>query len=168
MNNPNKHPNKNKLSARNIMAAGAMALTSIGGVAAIIPSAGASEKTAYAQELTQLTKVITNLDNGGAATITSNRVELSGPTGEAEGQPIVFKVKEENGKNQTYFAFTQDGLPNFDQKEPIDTAANMAIVKKPTREHIELTKAHLNKAGELVGPKDEAVGFSVGGNSSGK
>lgn len=169
MNNPNKQPNKNKSTTRQKMAAGAIALTSIAGaVASPAGASGRTHETAYGKELTQLTKVIEGLDHGGKANITSHRVELPGPIGEGKGQPIVFDVKEK-GINQTYFAYTQDALPNFNQKEPVDTAANMAIVKEPTQyKYIQLTEAHLNKADHLVGPNEANVGYSTGGNNSGK
>ena len=157
------------------MATGAMAIASISGVGTAASSAGASvrphtgsthetvsHEPVNTKALAELTNIVASANNGNEVSITSHRVNLPGPIGEAKGQPIVFNVEEKKGKNQTYFAYNQVGLPNFDQKEPLGTAASMAIIKEPNiYKHVELTEAHLNKAGELVGPNEMAVGFST-------
>ena len=69
----------------------------------------------------------------------------------------------------TYFAYAQEAMPNFNQKSPADVAGDMAIVKEPAKDaDMPLESAHLNKLGELVNANQEAVGFSTRGDSIGK
>jgi hypothetical protein len=50
-----------------------------------------------------------------------------------------------------------------------DVAGDMTIVKEPAKDaNMPLESAHLNKLGELVNANQEAVGFSTGGDSTGK
>jgi hypothetical protein len=113
--------------------------------------------------LSALTAVITYLEEGQSADITASSVVIPGPIGDATGQPIVFIAN-----NQTYFAYTQEQEPNFNTT-PAQTAATMAIVVEPAADSgVTLSQAHLDKTGLLVDENELAVGYSTGGDNSGK
>ena len=114
--------------------------------------------------LQALTNVVAGLEKGGQAEITANAISIPGPISEAQGQPLVFQ-----DGNNAYFAFTQDNAANFDQKRPPDVASDMAIVKEPSSDaNISTESAHLNKTGQLVDANGTAVGYSTGGDNTGK
>ncbi|MCL4357541.1 hypothetical protein M1512_01435 [Patescibacteria group bacterium] len=167
MKSPNKSPSS-KNSLKTAVAVSALALAGRGIVAneasaATRPQANAKhvdKKTLFRD----LTNLVVRLDKGGEVTVTAKEIDIPGPIDEAKGSPIVFKA---NG--QTYFAFTQDHTPNFNQKRPADVARDMAVVEQPSTDpHIQLEYAHLNKAGTLVDENGMPVGYSAGGNSTGK
>ena len=162
MTNPNKlSPKSNKLTRAT--AAAAIALSAMGVGSSV---AGASPKTNRSSSpvIEKLDRTIAGLEAGKSATVTANEIAVPGPVNRAEARPLVIEV----GKN-TYFAYTQEAMPNFNQKSPADVAGDMAIVKEPAKDaNIPLESAHLNKLGGLVNANQETVGFSTGGDSTGK
>jgi hypothetical protein len=164
MKNPNKITNYKK-AVKALAAASALAIAATGiGATEASASSAASHKPAISAEATTLkalTGVVANLENGGQAKVAAHAIEIAGATGAATGQPIVFE-----SKGQTYFAYTQEYGPNFDQKRPADVAGDMAIVKEPiTDVSMSLEEAHLDKKGILVDENEIGVGYSVGGES---
>jgi hypothetical protein len=123
--------------------------------------------THHSQEsavLKTLTKDIAKLDKGAAVDVTSAEVKLPGPINSASGSPIIF----ENGKGGTYYAaYTQEHEPNF-HLSPEQTASTMAIVDLGPSYSTPLTEAHLDKSGTLVNENEVPVGYSTGGESTGK
>jgi hypothetical protein len=174
MTNHNQTPsNKNKLRAVAAMSASALALAGSGisigeASAAVRPQAKVAVRAEKAKKhetpFSVLTGIVASLDKGGQAKVAAKEIKIPGPINEAKGKPIVFKAD-----GQTYFAYTQETEPNFNQKRPADVEGDMAIVKEPTvDDHMPLEYAHLDKIGELVNEDDALVGFSTGGDSTGK
>ena len=112
-----------------------------------------------------LTEIITSLQQGGQITVASQEINIPGPINNAKGSPIIFK-----SDGQTYFAYSQENPVVIDSKQsPADIAATMAIVKAPTNEaSIPTTLAHVNKTGLIVNDKEMGVGYSIGGDITGK
>ncbi len=111
-----------------------------------------------------LTGLVAALDRGDEVRVAAREIKIPGPISEAKGSPIVFKA---NG--QEYLAYTQEQRPNFNQKRPADVAGDMAIVKEPTADaHMPLEYAHLDKADILVNEDEMPVGYSTGGETTGK
>jgi|GEM_PF-4639746 len=162
MKNPNRIANYKK-PLKTLAAASALAIAASGiGVSEASASSSASHKPAISTEATTfeaLTRIVSSLENGGQAKVATHDIKIPGPIGTAKGQPIVFE-----SKGQTYFAYTQEYGPNFDQKRPADVAGDMAIVKEPiTDASMPLEEAHLDKKGILVDENELGVGYSVGG-----
>jgi hypothetical protein len=157
-----KKPNKlsdYKKSIKTIAATSALAIAASG----IGPGeANASSRRETPQRV--LTGLVEKLDQGGQVKVAAHDIKLAGLTGIAEGKPIVFKAQ-----GHTYLAYTQEQTPNFDQKRPADVTGDMAIIEEPhTDAGMPLQEAHLDKAGILVGENEMAVGYSTGGDNTGK
>lgn len=105
--------------------------------------------------LSALTTLITNVNDGQEAKVTSEPVALPSPGTHAHGRPLVF---EANG--QTYFAYTETTKPDFNTT-PQQTAASMIIIKA-TVTNPSLSPANIDKSGELVDIRFNTVGYSVG------
>jgi hypothetical protein len=162
-----KNPNKNstyKRPLKTIAAASALAVAASGiGMSEASASSRPSQRLAISAEtpFKALTRVVDSLDNGGQTEVAAHNIQIPGPIGAAEGQPIVFKTE-----GQTYFAYTQEQGPNFDQKRPADVAGDMAIVKEPAADaRMPLEEAHLDKRGILVDENQVGVGYSTGGDT---
>ena len=111
-----------------------------------------------------LTGIIASLQQGGQINVAANDISIPGPINNAKGAPIIFKA---NG--QTYFAYSQEKPIVYTQKSAADIAGSMAIVKAGANEiNTPTTLAYLNKVGEMINENEVAVGYSVGGDSSGK
>lgn len=171
--NPNRPlQEQNKKLNRSVMkligkSTAALALSiSVGGglFGATEASASTNHHSQDTTALKALTKDITKLDNGGTVDVTSLEVKIPGPINGASGNPIIF----ENGKGGTYYAaYTQEGEPNF-HLSPEKTASTMAIVDLGSSYLTPLTEAHLDKTGILVNEDEIPVGYSTGGESTGK
>lgn len=128
----------------------------------ITNEAGAATKPTAATEFKALTKVIDNLEHGKPAKVTTEMINVPGPIGEAKAQPLVFWA---DGK--PFLAYTQTNQANFNQKRPADVAENMAIIQEPPKDiGMPLEEAHLDKAYIVVGPDQEPVAYSIGGDSA--
>ncbi|MGH7234493.1 MAG: hypothetical protein ACREF7_03560 [Candidatus Saccharimonadales bacterium] len=166
MKNPNKQSNHYKRSLKTLAAASALALTATGVGATIAGASTRPQKRVpvASLEFKALTKTIAGLDQGKSAHVAENNIALPGPINEAQGRPLVIEVGA-----KTYLAYSQDAQPNFDQKRPADVAGEMAIVQEPKVDlNMPLESAHLNKSDVLVDEDQVAVGFSSGGDLSGK
>ncbi len=166
--NPNKEPKeqnkKSHKSAIKSIAAMTLSLSSAAGVFGVTEAAASTHSNSHETVLKALTKDIAKLDKGGAVDVTAVRVKIPGPVNAASGNPIIF----ENGKGGNYYAaYTQELEPNFDLS-PAETASTMAIVDLGNNYSVPLTEAHLDKAGTLVNEDEMPVGYSTGGDSSGK
>jgi hypothetical protein len=163
MKNPNQTSTYKK-PLKVLAAASALAVAASGiGVSEASASSRPSQQPAISAEtpFKVLTGIVASLEKGGEAKVAAHNIQILGPIGTAEGQPIVFK---EDGR--TYLAYTQEQKPNFDQKRPADVAGDMAIVKEPaTDARIPLEEAYLDKQGILVDENQMAVGYSTGGDT---
>jgi hypothetical protein len=169
MKNPNQTPTY-KRPIRAVAAASALVLAASGiGVSKASASTRpnmvvTASVPKHMTTLENLTGIIAALDQGEQAKVTARDIAIPGPINEAEGQPLVFK-----SDGQTYLAYTQEVEPNFNQKSPEDVAGDMAIVEEPSTDaRVPLESAHLDHAAILVDDKDMPVGYSTGGDISGK
>jgi hypothetical protein len=158
-----KNPNK-LLSHKNTIAT--LAATSALAIAASGLAAGeAGAKPSKATPKAVLTGLVDNLIKGtGYVEVPTHDIKIPGPVGTAKGEPIVFKTQ-----GHTYLAYTQGEHPNFNQKEPADLVGDMAIVREPSAEiDMHLQEAFLDKANILVNAFEQPVGYSIGGDTTGK
>jgi hypothetical protein len=167
--NPNLAPQKQNKKLRGSVAKSIAALTlSVTAATGLfgVTEAGASTHH-HSQDniaLKVLTKDIAILDKGGTVDVTTAEVKIPGPIDSASGNPIIF----ENGKGGTYYAaYRQEHKPNF-HLTPEETASTMAIINLGSSYETPLTEAHLDKAGTLVNEDEIPVGYSIGGDSTGK
>jgi hypothetical protein len=163
MKNPNKTPTyKRPLKA--LTAASALAVVASGiGMSEASATSRPSQRPAISAEVPfkVLTGVVARLGKGGQTEVAAHNIQIPGPIGVAEGQPIVFK-----SDGRTYFAYTQEQGPNFNQKRPADVAGDMAIVREPVADaRVPLEEAHLDKQGILVDENQIGVGYSTGGDT---
>ena len=130
--------------------------------APVAPAPAQTPAQLNASLLSILTEVIGNFETKGAPlNVTRDVVTVSGPINNATARPIVF------GYHDTlYFAYSQTTAPNF-KLSPSDTAKTMAIMPANTPS-IAQVSAHLDKVGNLVDPNSALVGYSIGGNVSGR
>jgi hypothetical protein len=159
MKNPNELPGYKK-SIRTLAATSAMAIAAASGIG--VGEASASQRKETPRRA--LTNLVQNLDRGGQVQVAANDIKLAGTVGTAEGKPIVF-----NSGGRTYLAFTQEQMPDFNQKRAADVVGDMTIVKEPSSDiGMPLQDAHLDKTGILVDENEMAVGYSIGGDTTGK
>jgi hypothetical protein len=162
MKSPNKAPKYKSLRAVAAVSAFALAATGIGAAEASA-TPNQSQRSAISAEgipLVSLARVISSLDKGGAAQVSAEPIDIPGPIGDAQGEPIVFKAGGHN-----YLAYTQEHEPNF-SNAPLEVARTMNIVEEPASDvDMPLTEAHLDKTGILVNEDEAAVGFSTGDNA---
>jgi hypothetical protein len=171
MNNPNKPSNHTK-SLQVLAAVSAIAVTYSGIGVSEASTSSTSLHTAVRTTESQirhretpfkvLTGLLATLERGGHVEIAAEDITVPGPIGSATGQPLAFKA---NGGHH-YLAYTQGQEPNFNQKQPADVAADMAIVTEPAADvDMHLEEAYLDKGGILVDGDQIAVGYVTGGNS---
>jgi hypothetical protein len=155
----NHAPFLRKVHPKALALASGLAIAATGSSA---PNASANTQREAPQQA--LARVITQLEEGKAAQVTTAPVKLAGSIGVAVGRPIIFKDGD-----QSYFAYTQGTQPNF-STSPEETASTMAIVDvqlpSDAGTKIPVTEAHLNAKHVLTEDGDHApVGYALGGGN---